>query len=186
MEIANIKVSELRGYDGNAKIHTPEQIEHIANSIKEFGFRNPLLVDNGKNIVAGHGRLEAAKALGMKEVPCIYISDLTDEQIAAYRVIDNQTSLETGFDFDILKKELDSFDINMEQFGLKLDSALNDSFEKYGQHDSSGILLERYIVPPFSVLDSRSGYWQDRKNKWYKIIDKGTGRLENLQGDGMA
>ena len=121
MKIESIKVAELRAYEKNAKRHPDDQVEHIANSIKEFGFRQPLVVDAHKVVVIGHGRLLAAKKLGLDEVPCIVADDLSDEQIKALRIVDNQVA-KSKTDNAAIAEELSSIlELDMEQFGFDLD-----------------------------------------------------------------
>lgn len=118
MLIENVKVSALKPYEKNAKKHPKEQIEFIANSIREFGFRQPLVIDKNNVLVIGHGRLAAAKKLGIKEVPCVRADDLTDEQIKALRLADNKTN-ESEWDLELLNVEIDDIiDIDMSQFGF--------------------------------------------------------------------
>lgn len=114
----------LQPYEGNAKKHTRENIEAIAKSIGELGFRNPILAwhdeEGNAVIVAGHGRAEAAKRLQMDTVPVVFVDDLDDEQRRMLTLADNQTTLMTGWDMESLDKELealaDAFDI--EDFGF--------------------------------------------------------------------
>ena len=118
LKIEYLPVGSLKPYEKNAKKHPAEQVEHIANSIREFGFRQPLVIDKDNVLVIGHGRLLAAKKLGLDTVPCVRADDLTDEQIKALRLADNKTN-ESEWDFDLLGGELDDiFDIDMEQFGF--------------------------------------------------------------------
>lgn len=124
LKIEYLPVGSLKPYEKNAKKHPAEQVEHIANSIREFGFRQPLVIDKGNVLVIGHGRLLAAKKLGLDTVPCVRADDLTEEQIKALRLADNKTN-ESEWDFDLLGGELDDiFDIDMEQFGF--DVSLDD------------------------------------------------------------
>ena len=136
LKIEYLPVGSLKPYEKNAKKHPAEQVEHIANSIREFGFRQPLVIDKDNVLVIGHGRLLAAKKLGLDAVPCVRADDLTDEQIKALRLADNKTN-ESEWDFDLLGGELDDiFDIDMEQFGFNLEeddfdeSDLDDETEK--------------------------------------------------------
>lgn len=99
-------VDRLLPYARNARTHSAEQIEKIAASILEFGFNNPILVDAQRGIVAGHGRLEAAKSLGMGQVPVIELTHLTEEQKRAYVIADNRLAEDAGWDADLLKAEL--------------------------------------------------------------------------------
>ena len=114
-----VPLDTLTPYENNAKIHTDEQIEQIANSISEFGMNDPIAVWGEKNlIIEGHGRLMACRQLGIKEVPIIRLDDLTDEQRRAYTLVHNQTTMTTGFDLDILTSELSNIEIDMSEFGF--------------------------------------------------------------------
>lgn len=120
MNIQQISINDLKPYPQNAKKHPSEQVEHIANSIREFGFQQPIVVDKDNVVVIGHGRLLAAKKLNMDSVPCVRADDLTDEQIKALRLADNKTN-ESEWDFDLLDMELSDIEIDMEQFGFDFD-----------------------------------------------------------------
>lgn len=130
MDIINKKIDELIPYANNPR-NNEEAVKYVANSIKEFGFKVPIIIDKNNEIVAGHTRLKAAKELGLKEVPCIIADDLTDEQIKAFRLVDNKVSEQSQWDFNLLDEELNDLDIDMEDFGFlkeeKLD--LDDFFE---------------------------------------------------------
>lgn len=102
-----IKIEELKPYKNNARTHSKKQIRRIARSIKEFGFTNPVLVDNESTILAGHGRVEAAKLAGLTEVPCVRIEHLTPAQKKAYIVADNRLAEISGWDKDMLRVELE-------------------------------------------------------------------------------
>lgn len=112
------KVSDLIPYVNNSRTHSDEQTTQIASSIKEFGFTNPVLIDESGGLIAGHGRLMAAKKLDLKEVPCITLKGLSEAQKKAYIIADNQLPLNAGWDLDKLKlevetlKELD-FDVDL-------------------------------------------------------------------------
>ena len=112
-------IKELKPYKKNAKKHPKEQVEQIANSIKEFGFTQPVLIDRNNCVVAGHGRILGAKKAGLKEVPTLCLDDLTEEQIKAYRLADNKLN-ESEWDFNLLDEELGmlSDDIDMSLFGF--------------------------------------------------------------------
>ena len=105
-QVKYIPVAELKPYEANARTHSALQVEQLANSIKEFGFNNPILVQPDLTVVAGHGRLEAAKKLGMTEVPTITLSHLTPSQMRAYVLADNKLALNAGWDHEMLKAEL--------------------------------------------------------------------------------
>ena len=122
LKVEYLPVEQLKPYEKNAKIHTQEQIEQIKKSIQEFGMNDPIGIWGKDNlIVEGHGRLQACKELGMKEVPVIRLDDLTDEQRRAYTLVHNQTTMNTGFNMNILADELDNIDIDMSELGF-LDS----------------------------------------------------------------
>jgi hypothetical protein len=112
--------AELIPYGKNAKKHSDKQVESIINSIRKFGFRIPLLITANNVIVAGHGRLKAAKKLNIEELPCILADDMTEEQIKAYRLVDNETN-KGGYDKGLLKSEIMSLDFEMGDFGFNLD-----------------------------------------------------------------
>lgn len=124
LKIEEIQIEELVPYENNAKRHTREQIAAVEASIREFGFRAPCIVwrnDDGRpEVVAGHARITAAKNLGMKRVPCVSCDDLTDAQRRALTLADNQTTMMTGWDEDLLSYELDtlSMDFDMTDFGF--------------------------------------------------------------------
>lgn len=102
----NVRIDKLKPYKNNARTHSESQIEKIANSISEFGFINPVLIDSDYGIIAGHGRVKGAEKLGMVEVPCLFVEDLTEEQKRAYIIADNKLALDAGWDYELLKIEL--------------------------------------------------------------------------------
>lgn len=104
--IENVPIGKLKAYDSNARTHSPEQVAQIAASMVEFGFTNPVLIDKRGTIVAGHGRVEAARSLGLEEVPCIRLEHLTEDQVRAYCLADNKLALNAGWNMDTLAAEL--------------------------------------------------------------------------------
>jgi len=126
LKIEYIEITKLTHYENNSKIHTKEQIEHIANSIKEFGFNDPLGIAGENNLVLeGNGRIEAAKMLGIINLPCIRLDHLSNEEQQAYVIAHNSLNLETGFDDGILfqeLKKLQNFDFT--DFGIDVDKYL--------------------------------------------------------------
>ena len=128
-----VPVGELIPYVNNARTHSDGQIVKLQASIREFGFVNPVLVDGNKNIIAGHGRVEAAKREGMTEVPCVFVEHLTEAQKKAYILADNRLALDAGWDMNILKAELEElkeleFEINLTGFN---EDELTGLFEDY-------------------------------------------------------
>lgn len=118
MKITNKKVTELIPYVNNSRTHSDEQVAQIAASIKEFGWTNPILVDGSNGIIAGHGRLLAARKLGQTEVPTIELSDLTETQKKAYIIADNRLALSAGWDNEMLTLELN--DLLADGFALEI------------------------------------------------------------------
>ena len=118
-----IQIDALIPYARNSRTHSDAQVAQIASSIKEFGFTNPVLIDGGGGIIAGHGRVLAARKLGMSEVPCIRLEHLTDAQKRAYVIADNRLALNSGWDTEMLKVEFSDlqelgFDIELTGFYL--------------------------------------------------------------------
>jgi ParB family chromosome partitioning protein len=111
-------VADLIPYAANSRTHSDAQVAQIAASIKEFGWTNPILIDGSGSIIAGHGRLLAARKLGMAEVPCIVLDHLSKAQQRALVVADNQLALNAGWDMEMLKVEIE--DLNLEGFDIDL------------------------------------------------------------------
>lgn len=118
MKIEQEKIENLIPYGFNNRIHSDEQIDRIANSIKEFGFNQPLVIDGSKIVIVGHGRLMAAKKLGLSTVPVVRKTDLTEAQIKAYRILDNKLQNDSEWELDNLQLELS----NLEDLGFDLES----------------------------------------------------------------
>ena len=119
MQIEYVDINTIKPYKKNAKLHPKEQIEQIKKSIEEFGMNDPIGIWGKDNIIIeGHGRLMALKELGWTEAPVIRLDDLTDDQRKAYTLIHNQTTMNTGFDLDILNEELQNIEIDMSDFGF--------------------------------------------------------------------
>ena len=117
MKIVYKKVSELKAYDNNPR-DNDKAVDAVAASIREFGFKVPLVITEDNVIVTGHTRLKASKKLGLETVPCIIASDLTEDQIKAFRIADNKTSELSDWDEDLLSEELANIDLDMSQFGF--------------------------------------------------------------------
>ena len=131
MQIIKKNVNELMPYENNPR-HNDDAVEYVANSIEQFGFKVPIIIDKDNVIVAGHTRLKAAKKLGMEYVPCILADDLSDEQVRAFRLADNKVGELAGWDFTKRDEELAKIlDIDMSMFSFKEDEFdINDMFEK--------------------------------------------------------
>jgi len=189
--VDKIPVESLIPYARNARTHSDDQVAQIAASIREFGFCNPVLIDGAKGIIAGHGRVLAARKLGMQTVPCIELSHLSENQKRAYILADNRLAMNSGWDEAMLALELSA--LKMEDFDLGLlgfdedelnrlldDAELGDDGAVSGD-DGHGSLADRFMAPPFSVLNARDGWWQERKRAWLALgIQSEIGRGENL------
>lgn len=128
MKVKQKKINELKPYEFNTKIHTEDQVSVIANSIEKFGFRQPIVIDKEGCVIVGHGRLQAAKKLGLKEVPCVIADDLTEDEVRAYRIADNKAN-ESEWDFKALEKELGEISMDMSDFGMDGIDLYNDEEE---------------------------------------------------------
>ena len=118
MEILNIPVKDLIPYEKNPR-KNDSAVQYVAESIRQFGFKVPIVIDRDNIVVCGHTRLKAAKKLKLKEVPCIIADDLTDEQIKAFRLADNKVSEQAEWDFDMLNDEFfEITNIDMADFGF--------------------------------------------------------------------
>jgi DNA modification methylase len=117
LNVVTMKIADLKAYDNNPR-KNEKAVDAVANSINSFGFKVPVIIDKNNVVVAGHTRLLACKKLGIEEVPCVIADDLTEDQIKAFRIADNKTAELADWDFDKLKEELGSIDIDMEQFGF--------------------------------------------------------------------
>lgn len=117
MEIKMYKLEDLKPYENNPRFND-DAVKYVANSIKEFGFKVPIIVDKNNVIVAGHTRYKASLELGLKEVPVIVADDLTDDQVKAFRLADNKASEFAEWNIDLLDLELDDINLDMSDFGF--------------------------------------------------------------------
>lgn len=159
----NVSIEKLIPYKNNAKIHDEKQIEQIAKSIKEFGFINPVLIDGNYQIIAGHGRILGAKRLGMEEVPCLFVEDLTDKQKRAYILADNRLTELGKWDKELLKVELEAlndvdFDITLTGFELEDFIDFSDIDEYYG--DERERTNKAYNLDLVNYVDMTNDFWQ--------------------------
>jgi len=152
-------VVDFNLYENNARTHDENQINQIANSIKEFGFTNPILIDDDSGVIAGHGRIEAAKKLNIDKLPCMTISNLTESQKKALVIADNQLALNAGWDLDILKLEIESLndnDFDIELLGFD-DGFLDDLLFE----ETTGLTDEDEVPePPEKPITVLGDIWQ--------------------------
>lgn len=181
MKISNIELAKLLPYPFNNKKHSAKQISSIVSSIKEFGFVQPIVTDKDYVIIIGHARLEAAKAIGLTEVPVVVMDNLTDHQTKRLRLLDNRLSDLGEYDLDNIKIELEALgDEDLYDLFKDLDIE-DDDGSGTGEEDAKVSLQEKFGVPPFSILDARQGYWTERKRLWRQLItDDGDSREKTL------
>jgi ParB-like chromosome segregation protein Spo0J len=133
MKIESIKLDKLIPYARNSRTHSDQQVAQVAASIREFGFTNPVLIDSEDGIIAGHGRVMAARKLGLAEVPCIRLGHLTETQKRAYIIADNKLALNSGWDEEMLGLEL----ADLREADFDLDVLGFDNFA-----------IEQFLNPP--------------------------------------
>ena len=133
VELREVEIEALRPYERNAKQHGKEQVERIARSIRELGFLSPCLIDQDLNVIAGHGRILAAKTIGMETVPCVFVEGLTEEQRKAYILADNRLTELGEWDMDLVQQELAALadcDFDISITGFDTDLRFDDSMAK--------------------------------------------------------
>ena len=173
MKITQKQVAELIPYVNNSRKHSDKQVAQIAASIKEFGWTNPILVDGDNGIIAGHGRLMAARKLGMTEVPTIELSDLSESQKKAYVIADNNLALNADWDEALLKIELEnlkdlSFDLDILAFDDEFLTNLLDENE-----DEDNMYTQKVDIPtyePSEIKPNVKDLYDD--SKAFDLIDK--------------
>lgn len=146
-EMELVSVDKLVPYQNNTRTHTPEQINKLRSSLREFGFINPVVIDREFGVLAGHARVEAAKAEGITEVPCVYADNLTEAQKKAYIIADNRYALDAGWDEELLKVEIEAlkgmdFDIGLTGFDEQELADLFEDKSKEGQEDGFDVDAE--------------------------------------------
>ena len=155
--IEYVPIDSIKFYVNNSKIHTPKQIEQIKKSIAEFNFNDPIAVWNNE-VVEGHGRLEAAKQLGMDTVPIIRLDSLTDEQRKAYGLVHNQLTMNTGFDLEALSAELDGIsNFDMQVFDFDVDDINLEIEEKEEKHQQE---KDDYMVDLAKIENIHKGIFE--------------------------
>lgn len=158
-----VATDSLIPYARNSRTHSDEQVVQIAASIKEFGFLNPIIIDGDRGIIAGHGRVMAAQKLGLKELPCIEASHLSDTQRRAYIIADNKLALNAGWDDEMLRIELDElgdmgFDLELTGFSLDDIASLFDGSEQEDTEPTEQPYAETFSI----VVECESEEEQER------------------------
>ena len=192
-KIEQVSIDKLIPYARNSRTHSDAQVAQIAASIKEFGFTNPVLIDGDGGIIAGHGRIMAAKSMKLDSVPCIRLDHLSEAQKKAYVIADNKLALNAGWDNELLVLELGElgdlgFDLDLTGFtAAEIDALITDEEGEMetGAQSGNGSLAARFLIPPFTVLNAREGWWQDRKRAWLALgIKSELGRGDEAPGGG--
>jgi ParB-like chromosome segregation protein Spo0J len=191
--IKTAQVADLIPYARNSRTHSDEQITQIAASIKEFGFLNPVIVDGANGIIAGHGRVMAAKKLGMTELPAVEASHLTDAQRRAYIIADNKLALNAGWDDEMLRVEFAElteagFDLDLTGFSLDEIGALG--FDNDSALDQMPLLpdgdKEPYQQKTFILHDEQAALVDDAVTLARTNPLSDTGINENSNGNALA
>ena len=147
MEIVYKKLEDLKPYENNPRFND-EAVQYVAKSIEDFGFKVPLVIDKNGTIVAGHTRYKASLELGLKEVPCIIADDLDEEQIKAFRLVDNKVSEKATWNYDLLDEELKNLDIDLTLYGLEeMEDVDIDSFFEDGTKPEHKEKKETVVCP---------------------------------------
>jgi hypothetical protein len=178
MQIVYKKVADLIPYERNPRKHD-HAVKKFADIIKAFGFRIPILVKSDNTIIDGHFRLKAAAYLKLEDVPTVIVDDMTDAEIKAFRISINRSAEFADWDEDLLKLEFEElkdldFDLDLTGFDeLEIDELFGDiasidDQQKVGEKNK-GSLADKFMIPPFSVLNAREGWWQNRKRQWLAI-----------------
>ena len=161
MEIIYKNIDELIPYENNPRLND-EAVEYVKNSIKEFGFKVPIVIDKDNVIIAGHTRIKASKELEIKDIPCIIADDLTEEQVKAFRLADNKVSEKSQWDFSKLDEELDSIlDIDMSLFDFSTDEIDWSSVDDLSD--------ETYDKPEHNMLECPNCHHIDRDIHFKKV-----------------
>ena len=154
-EMKLVPIDRLVPYINNARTHSPEQINKLRSSLREFGFINPVIIDRDYGVIAGHGRILAAKEEGITEVPCVFADYLTEAQKKAYIIADNRMAMDAGWDEELLRVEIEAlqaeaFDVSLTGFDpAEIDDLFKDSL-KDGMHDDDFDVDEELKKPSFT------------------------------------
>ena len=175
MNIVKIKVEDLIPYINNPR-NNENAVDKVASSIAEFGFKNPIFVDKNNVVVNGHTRLLASKKLGLKEVPCIVIDDLSEAQVKAFRIADNKVSEYSKWDYDLLNIELEQLnelDFNMSDFGFNFYIDDEDVEEVYFEEDGEDDEVKNTYIEGNSFVDDlmTSDFYMQGKVEPLKIFN---------------
>jgi ParB-like chromosome segregation protein Spo0J len=163
MKIEYKGIDELIPYENNPRIND-HAVEYVASSIKEFGFKNPIIIDKDNIIIAGHTRLKACEKLGIKKVPTIMADDLTEDQIKAFRIADNKVAEFSNWDLGKLELELEDIELDMSDFGFEMDDQdfIQDLLEEdFAERNVTPEVFEASFYIPIKYRDEFSNYFKE-------------------------
>lgn len=169
--ITQIAISELKPYENNARTHSDDQIEKLKQSILEFGFINPVIIDDDNLILVGHGRVMAAERLNMELAPCIRVTDLTDDQKRAYILADNKLSDLGGWDIELLTAELDNISLDMSLFGFEIEEIETPQLDELEQETETD---DKFII---RVTFDTYGDWLETENELRQLIERSNANM---------
>ena len=184
-EIVYIETAKLKLNPNNPR-KNDEAVPSIMKSIEKYGFKNPLVCNTDYVVYSGNTRLKAARKLKLQEVPCIIADDLTPEELREFAIVDNKTSELAEWDDELLKVELEELE-GLSDFAFDFSGELPEAKPQRLSPGADFIALEkRFVIPPFTVFDTRQGYWSKRKQAWLaKIKDDGSSRNTKLFPDSL-
>jgi ParB-like chromosome segregation protein Spo0J len=173
MDIIEMKLNDLHPYENNPR-YNDDAVEAVASSIKQFGFKVPIIIDKNNVIVTGHTRYKASKKLGLKKVPCIRADDLTEDQVKAFRLADNKVGELASWDMEKLGVELDGIEMEMEDFGFDLsdyDFSMDDLNESdgYDEKNDDREYFEKTFTFPIEKKNQIVCYLKKHQNE---IVEK--------------
>ena len=187
MNVIEIPVNQLIPYDKNARFND-NAISKVAESIKQFGFKNPIIIDKNKVVICGHTRLSAAKTIGLKKVPCIIADDLSEEQVKAFRLVDNRTSEFASWNYDLLQSELETLDIDLSDFEFpdltyedtmsaeELESILDDDTDptsEYGKDDDEESDSKDFTHKEEYKVEITCKNQTEQESLYYELVKRG-------------
>ena len=192
LKIEYVATDDLIPYVNNSRTHSESQVKQIAASIREFGFTNPILIDEGGSVIAGHGRLIAAELLDLDEVPTITLEGLTEAQRKAYVIADNKLALNAGWDFEALRLDIETlkdFDFNIDLLGFsedELGEILFDSDSEVDFPDLSDGDKEPFQQKTFTLHDEQAEVVENAITLGRTNPLSDTGLNENSNGNALA
>lgn len=169
MQITNVNIKDIKPYENNPRFND-NAVDYVANSIKEFGFKVPVVLDKNNVIITGHTRVKACKKLGIEEIPCIYADDLTEEQVKAFRLVDNKTGEFAEWDFDLLDDELGEIDlIDMNDLGFDNLNISDEEIEREMEYLTQERKKKFYVRLEFDTEEEAKNCKQELLDMGYPV-----------------